>query len=147
MPTTMLYFEDVEMGDEFGPVERVVTDQQVTEFVEIRGMDRGPSRFTDPEVARHEGLPGPIVPGAMNVAMMSQLVTGWSPTVTLKKLDVVFRQVVPHNAPLILKGIVTDTNVVDGEPQLECDVIMENAEGARLVIGRAILVLPMRKTT
>jgi hypothetical protein len=76
--------------------------------------------------------------------MMSQLFTGWAPTVTLKKLDVVFREIVTHNNLLQLKGIVTDKHVVDGEPQLECDVFMENEEGAYLVIGNATVVLPMR---
>ena len=48
------------------------------------------------------------MPGAMNIAIMSQLITGWSPTVRLKKLDVVFRSPVLHNRPLTLKGMITD---------------------------------------
>ena len=142
--TPGLRFEDVEIGDDIGPVERVVSTEQVREFVKVWGAESGPSRFTDQEIARSEGLPGPIVPGAMNMAMMSQILTGWSPGVALKKLDVVFRQVVPHNAPLRLQGVVTDKRVVDGEPRIECDVFMENAEGSRLVIGRATAALPMR---
>ena len=139
-----LYFEEVEIGDEIGPVHRVVTDEQVHEFSNLRGPDRGPSRFTDAEVARREGLPGPIVPGSMTIAMISQLLTGWSPTVNLKKVDVVFRQVALHNVPLEIKGIVTDKRVADGEPQVDCDVFMESDAGARLVIGSATVALPRR---
>ncbi len=144
MPDPALYFEDVEMGDEVGPIERSVTTDQVREFVQVWGARSGPSRFTDPDEARAEGLPGAIVPGAMNMALMSQIITGWSPSVVLRKLDVVFRQTVPHNTALRLQGIVTDKGVVDGQPQLECDVFMEDAEGTRLVIGKATVTLPTR---
>ena len=139
-----LFFEDVEIGDEIGPVKRVVTDDQVKEYISLWGVGTDPNRFTDGEVARREGLPGAMVPGAMNSAMMSQLLTGWSPSVILKKLDVVFRQVVLHDTPLRIKGIVTDKEVVMGEPRLECDVFMEDEEGSPLVIGRATVSLPSR---
>ena len=141
-----LYFEDVEIGDDVDPVERLVTDDQVNEFVRIWGAERGPSRFTDGDTARREGLPGPIVPGAMNMALMSQLLTGWSPSVTLRKLDLVFRQVVGHNVPLRLKGSVTDKKIVDGEPRIGCDVLMEDQEGSPLVIGSATVTLPTRSS-
>ena len=141
---TALYFEDVEIGDDIGPVERVVTTEEVVAFGEIRQQDTGPNRFNDAEVAKSEGLPGLIVPGAMNIAIMSQLITGWSPSVTLRLLDVVFRQVVPHNRPLTLSGIVTDADIVDGEGRVECDVFMQNEEGTRLVIARAVAVLPTK---
>ena len=139
-----LHFEDVEVGDDLGPVERTITDEQVQAFVEIWGAESGPSRFTSEEVAKGEGLPGMIVPGAMNVGVLSQLLTGWSSSVSLKMLDLMFRQMVRHNVPMQLKGIVTDKNVVDGEPQVECDVWMEGPDGTRLVMGKAIVVLPTR---
>ena len=144
MAESQLSFDNVEVGDDIGPVDRVVTDEQVGEFIGIweGGRSRGPSRFTDEGVAKKEGLAGPIVPGAMNIAVMSQLLTGWSPAVVLKKLDVVFRQVVPHNERLQLKGIVTDKKIVEGEPQLECDVMLENDQGDRLIIGKATVALP-----
>jgi acyl dehydratase len=139
-----LYYEDVEIGDEIGPVERSVSREQVDAFLRIRGMTPGPSRFTDDEHARKEGLPGAIVPGGMNIAMASQLLTGWSPTVDLKRLEVSFRKVVPHNTPIELKGIVTDKHIVDDEARVECDVAIENEDGASHVIGNATIVLPRR---
>ena len=144
MVAQRLYFEDAEIGDDIGPVQRVVDDSQVAEFVKVWRVQSEPSRFTDPEVARREGLPGPMVPGAMSVAMLSQLVLGWSTTVILKKIDVIFHQVVVHDVALTLKGAVTDKGVVDGEPQLECDLTIEDSEGATLVIGKATVALPTR---
>ncbi len=144
MPNSAPYFEDIEIGDEVGPIERSVTTGQVREFVQVWGARSGASRFTDPNAARAEGLPGAIVPGAMSMALMSQIITGWSPSMVLRKLDVVFRQTVPHNTPLKLQGIVTDKDMVDGHPQLECDVFMEDAEGTPLVIGKENVTVPAR---
>ena len=135
-----LRFEEVEIGDEIGPVERTVSTAQVSEFVRIWGAESGASRFTDDEVARSEGLPGAIVPGAITIALMSQLLTGWSPTVTLRKLDVVFRQMVFHDTPLYIRGAITDKGEAGGG-RLECDVLMEDGEGSRLAIGRATVEL------
>lgn len=143
-----LYYEDVEIGDDLDTVERVVGLEQVKAFLATReGRLRGPSRFTDDAHARGEGLPGAIVPGGLNVAMVSQLLTGWSPSVTLKRLEVVFRQTVPHNSPLHIKGVVTAKHVVHDEPQVECDVFMEDELGNPLVIGHATVVLPRRSTS
>lgn len=139
-----LYYEDVEIGDDIGPQQRVVDVEQVRRFMSVRGGSPGPSRFTDDDFAKSEGLAGAIVPGAMNITILSQLLTGWAETVRLRKLDVVFRGMVPHNKPLTLSGIITDKDIVDGVPHLECDVFMQNEEGTRLVIGNAIVSLPLR---
>lgn len=139
-----VYFDDVDLGDEVGPVERIVSDDQVIEFTQVWGREEGPTRFTSREKAQSEGLPEAIVPGAMNIAIMSQLITAWSPTVRLVKLDVVFRSPVLHNRPLTLRGMITDKDVVDGNPQIECDVTMENEEGTPHVIGKATVSLPVR---
>ena len=140
-----LWYDDVDIGDDIDPVERVVNLAQVEKFLSIRSTEGRLNRFTSDEAAQKEGLPGAIVPGAMNIAMMSQLLTGWSPSVTLKKLDVVFRGMVPHNTPLHVSGIVTDKDIVDGVPQLECDVVLENEDSVKLVIGNATITLPRRE--
>lgn len=139
-----LYYEDVEIGDDISPMERVVDRDRVVRFLRIRNDVSDPKRFTDDAYARKIGLPGAIVPGGINIAMVSQLLTSWSPMVTLRKLDVVLRQVVPQNRSLLIKGIVTDKNVVRGEHHLACDVFMENEEGTLLVSGQATVVLPRR---
>ena len=145
MSDGQLYFEDVELGTDLGPIERSVSDRQVVDYVKLGKLRSGPGRFTDAESARREGLPGAIVPGAIIIALMSQLLTGWSRTVRLKTLDVVFRQVVQHNVPLQLTGVVTDKNVVDGEPRIECDVILQGEDGTDLVIGKATVSVPKRE--
>ena len=137
-----LYFEDVEIGDDIGPIKRSVTDEDVIEFVSVREKEITPSRFTSNEVANSEGMPEAIVPGPMNIALMSQILTDWADTVCLLKIDVVFRQTVPHNNDLTFSGIVTDKDETGDSTKLECDVVMENSDGVKLVIGTGVIALP-----
>ena len=137
-----LYFEDVDIGDEIGPIVRSVSDDDVIQFVSIREKTVAPSRFTSKEFANSEGLDEAIVPGAMNIALMSQVLTNWSETVCLLKIDVVFRGTVPHNKDLNFSGIITDKDETGESTKLECDVVMENSDGVKLVIGTGIIALP-----
>jgi len=95
------YFEDVELGDEIGPLETEATDDGVLEFCHV-WENRGPSRFTDQAMAEESRLPGPIVPGIMSMGIMARLLTDWAGADAVKDLDVVFRQPVPHHKPLTI---------------------------------------------
>ena len=97
------YFEDVDLGDEIGPLQREVTDNEVVEFTNLSGQGGGkPSRFTSDEQAQKEGLPGAIVPGIMSMSLLSKLLTDWADSADVKLLDVIFRQTIPHNQILKL---------------------------------------------
>lgn len=137
------FFEDVELGDELGPLERTATDEQVQAFCAVWGNPE-PGRFTSLEAARREGLPEPIVPGIMTMALMSQLVTDAYPAATLRLLDIIFRQPVLHNRPLTLVGVVTDKNLRDGQGVVEADLYLQTAERERLVTGKASFLLPQK---
>ncbi|MBI4336572.1 MAG: hypothetical protein HY683_01905 [Chloroflexi bacterium] len=136
------YFEDVDLGDLIGPVERVATDAQVLDFCKVWGMAAS-NRFTSREVAQREGFPDAIVPGIMGMAFLAELVTRWSPSLELKKLDVIFRQLVPHNRLLKLHGVVTDKDEEMG--LLEADVYLDLSDGDRMVTGKAVFSLPHRE--
>jgi hypothetical protein len=146
MADRKLFFEDVEIGDEIGPIEKVITDQQVLKFISLWGpaWAKKRNRFTDVRVAEAEGLPGRVLPGPMNFAILSQLLTDWSPTVILRKIDMVIRQVVPVNLPFELKGVVTDKVLTGGEGRVECDIFMENPHGERMVGAKSVVVLPTK---
>ena len=76
-----LYFEDVEIGDDIGPIKKTVTDEDVIEFLSVREKEITPSRFTSNEVANSEGMPEAIVPGPMNIALMSRFPSKPMPTI------------------------------------------------------------------
>ncbi len=136
------YYEDVELGDEIGPLEEVISDESVIAFCEVTGAAM-PNRFTDADIAKQVRLPGPIVPGIMSMAIMARLLTDWSPGVVLKHLDVVFRQPVPHKF-VSISAVVTDKREESGEYLVECDVYLSNEESGRMIGGRAIISLPGR---
>ena len=136
-----LRFEDVELGSEIGPRELVATDEKVADFCRLWGNPL-PNRFTDQATAAAAGLPGPIIPGVMSMAIMSQALTDWAGPQALKDLDLVFRQPAPHNRPLLISATVTDTRQENGENLVECDVMMTGPAGERYVGGTALLALP-----
>ena len=135
------WFEDVELGSEIGPMELVATAEKVAEFCRLWG-NPPPNRFTDPATAAAAGLPGPIIPGVMSMAIMSQALTDWAGPQALKDLDLVFRQPAPHNQPLLISATITDTRQENGENLVECDVMMTGPAGERYVGGTAVLSLP-----
>ncbi len=139
----MTWFDDIELGDEIGPLHITASDEAVASFCQIWG-NLPPNRFTEPEVAKESGLPGPIVPGIMAMAIMSRLITGWAGPQAVRDLDLVFRQPVPHNQPLIVAATVTDTRREDGENLVECDILMTSPHGDRYVGGKAVVSLPQR---
>ncbi len=140
----MPYFDEIELGDEIGPVEKVATDEAVASFCDVWGAPT-PNRFTDAETAAEAGMSGTIVPGIMAMAMMAQLLTDWGGPGSIKDLDLVFRQPVPHNRPLTLAATITDLREEDGENLVECDILMTGAEGERYVGGKAIVSLGGRR--
>ena len=141
----MPYFEDVELGDQVGPVETVATDDAVASFCDIWSPPT-PNRFTDLQTAQNSGMEGTIVPGIMAMAMMAQLLTDWGGPDCIRDLDVVFRQPVPHNRPLTLEATITDLREEDGKNVAECDILLLGAQGERHVGGKAIVSLPSRES-
>ena len=47
-----IYFQDIELGEKIGPIERVVTDEEVLKFVAVGDHNPKPSRFTSREIAQ-----------------------------------------------------------------------------------------------
>ena len=137
------YFEDVELGDQIGPVTTEATGEAVARFCAVWSPPT-PNRFTDPQTARDSGMDGPIVPGIMALAMLSRLLTDWAGPHAVRDLDVVFRQPIPHNRPLTLEATITDLRQEAGLNLVECDILMLGAQGERHVGGKAIVSLPTR---
>ena len=135
------YYEDIEIGDDVGPMEKFITDEEVEAFCRLWGAPM-PNRFTDEDSAARVHLSAPIVPGIMSMAIMSQLFTTWEGA-TLKHLDVVFRQPVPHDL-VAVTAVITDKREENDEYLAECDVYLSNEANGRLVGGRAVIELASR---
>ena len=136
-------YDGIQIGDELGPLDKLVTTEDVRTFTKIQREDGGgPAFFTDFESAIREGLPGRIVPGPISMAFMAQLAVSWSDGGWIKKLDVIFRQPVPHGTQVRVSGVVTDKYYAEEAGHVECDIYVESLEGDKLVGGHVVVVIP-----
>lgn len=139
------YFDDVEPGDEIGPVEREPTREQIRAYASVGGVGPGSGRFSSDEGAKNEGLQNMIVPGNMSMAFLSQVLTDWAgPRGKLRRLEVNFRRMVNPGDKLSLAGLVIDKEEVDGEAHVKIDVAIDNERGEKPVVGTAVVALPKK---
>jgi acyl dehydratase len=130
-----------QIGDEIGPLLRTPTTEAVRQFVGLNTVE-GPQRFLDAAAAGREGLQGPIVPGAMSLTYLGQLLQAWAPEARITLLDVIYRGWVHHNETLHVQGVVIDVTEEGEELLVECDVFVETPAGERPVAGKAVLRFP-----
>lgn len=134
----MQTFDDIEIGDELGPVTRTPTTEMVRRYAAAVGI-KELRFFFDPEEARKNGLERPIVPGPMTAGFMTKLLKdhfcGWR----LKSMSTTFRTPALHGESLSVWGTVTEKALHDGEATVHCDVVVENPRGDRVVVGTATL--------
>jgi acyl dehydratase len=133
-------FDQVDVGDELPPIQVTLSSGQVKDYALAANMPGG--RFMSDEEARAEGLQGQIVPGNLSMALFSRLITDWNPEATLVRLSATFRGLVHPNRPLAVHGVITEKHASDHGNFLECDLILQNVEGERLVTGTATVRLP-----
>lgn len=128
-------FDSVDVGDELPPLRVTLSPADVTRYAVAANMPGG--RFTSDEEARAEGLPGQIVPGNMSLALFSRVLTDWGAGGRVRRLGATFRALVRPNVPLVVSAVVTEKHRSDHGNFLECDLLLESADGDRLVTGTA----------
>ncbi len=143
MAEGQVYFEDVEVGMALPPLHKKPSNTLLFLYSAITW---NPQRIHyDKDYTLTEGYQDVIVHGPLRGAFLSQLVTRWSGEEgTLKKLSYANRDIAYVNEPLTCKGTVTRKWVEDGKGYVECEIWVENAQGARLTPGSATVILPLR---
>ena len=130
----MPYFEDLELGDQVGPVGIVATDESVANFCDVWSPPT-PNRFTDTQTALDSGMAGPIVPGIMAMAMMAQLLTDWLALIPSRISTWFFGSQYLTIRRCFLRATITDLRQEDGQNMAECDILMLGSQGERHVGG------------
>ena len=128
-------FDAIDVGDELPPLRLTLSAVDVRQYAEAANMPGG--RFMSDEEARAEGLPGQIAPGNLSLALFSRLLTSWGAGGRLRRLNATFRALVRPDVPLIVSAVVTEKHQSDHGNFLECDLLLETADGDRLVTGTA----------
>ena len=151
---TQLFWEDIEVGTEIGPLTKVATTRMLVQWAGASG-DFVPLHYDD-AFARAQGFPGVIVHGALKRQWLVQLVPSWiGDNGTLKKFSCQYRTADFPRAmktltePLdgntwLCKGKVTKTYARESDHFAECDLWVENGQGEITVQGKASFILPSR---
>ncbi len=141
---SQIHFDDVELGDEIGPLVKEPTREQIREYVNLGAERMG--RFTSDEAAQGEGLRGIIVPGNMSMSFLAQLITDWAGHYgRMTKLEVNFRRMVEPGDRLECKAMVTDMQLADDKALVTLDAYIENQKGERPIQGIAEVLLPKKR--
>ncbi len=141
--TEQVFFDDVNEGMELPTLRKDPTTQQLVMYAGASG-DYYQIHY-DLEFARNNGLPNVILHGALKNAFLGQLITDWvGEAGALKKLNVQYRGMDVPGTPIYAKGVVKKAYVQDGENVVECEIWLENHEGARTTPGSAVATLPSR---
>lgn len=144
-----LYFEDVAEGMPLPSLEKTPSNTLLFLYSSITW---NPQRIHfDKDYTQGEGYRDIVVHGPLRGAFLSQLLTRWIGTGgVLKKLSYANRDIAYVNEPLVCKGRVAkkwreqNEQAEQAAGYVECEVWIENGQGARLTPGRATVILPLR---
>ena len=135
MAAAVSSFDDVEFGDELPELQPDVSFDKVIAFCRSAYGGIGPSRFTDSEAAKKEGLPGAIVPRIMSQGIMVAMIHAWATGCTIRKIDTVFRATLLVGSTPTCRAVVTDLD--DETRTLSLDLTIVNEAGETRVLGTA----------
>ncbi|MFC1971570.1 MaoC/PaaZ C-terminal domain-containing protein [Chloroflexota bacterium] len=140
--TAELYFEDVEVGTEIGPMIKHPDLRHLVMWAGASG-DFNPLHYSN-EFAQSKGFPGIIVHGQLAACFLGQLMTDWKGgNGVLKKLTCRYRGVNFPNEDLICQGEVINKYIDHAEHYVECNIWIEQRQ-EKTVTGTALITLPSR---
>ena len=138
-----LYFENIEVGDDLPPVEKTMTQEIINRWAEI-AQDYN-LLHVDPEYAKTTRFGGTIAHGYISVCYLNEMMTNWLGDGWLrggKLVDIQFKAPVRSGDKVTSKGKVAAKRMEGNQKLVECEVYLENQDGAKPVVGRAIGTLP-----
>ena len=109
-----IYFEDVQVGTEIGPLEKNPTTQQLVRYAGASG-DFYQIHY-DKDFAQRTGLKGLIVHGALKNAFLGQLLHDWiGETGELRRFGCSYRGMDVPDQDILCRGVVTKKYAKDGK--------------------------------
>ena len=138
-----LFFEDVNVGDKIPDfVAEPITETQLVMYAGASG-DFNPLH-TVHAFGEMSGFGGVIGHGMLSMGLTGRALTNWLGNKSLTKFGVNFRAVTKPKDVLTVTGSITnkeqDTNSIDIE------LLTENQNGDKIIMGNATAVLPTRSS-
>jgi len=137
---------DLEVGHNLPAWSKLMTQEWMTKYNDLRLSSRvgkrvsaGKNIHTDAEVARSQGLPGPVADGMMSTAMLSAMLVDVFGEGFLRGGSLATRYIKMTFAgdKLTLRAFVREKLSEGARARLYLDVWCENQNGEKLTVGTA----------
>ncbi len=139
-----LYWEDIHEEQELPSITKDPTTRQLVRYAGASG-DFYEIHY-DKDYALGNGLPGPILHGALKSAFLGQLVTDWiREGGTLRRLTCQYRGMDVPGDRLTASGKVTRKYEESGKRLVDCEIWLDNGQGERTTLGSATVELASRE--
>jgi len=139
------YWEDIQEEQELPSITKEPTTRQLVRYAGASG-DFYEIHY-DKDYAVGNGLPGPILHGALKSAFLGQLVTDWiREGGTLRRLTCQYRGMDVPGDKLTASGKVTRKYEESGRRLVDCEIWLDNGQGERTTLGSATVELSSRES-
>jgi acyl dehydratase len=138
---TMVYFEDVQEGQEIPKLVKSPSSQQLVHWA--AGSGDFYQIHYDPEFAKSTGLTGIIVHGALKHAFLGQMLWDWAAPSggRIKKFGVSYRGMDYPEQEMTCRGTITRKYQENGENLVDLEIWTENPQGQKTTPGTATVSL------
>ncbi len=144
MAVQVRYFEDVNVGDELGPLEKRPNSVSLFRYSAVT-WNSHTIHYDQEYATKGEGHPGILVQAHLHGAYLTQLVMDWlGGGGTLRKLSWQNRQRAIPGDVLVCRGKVIEKSEESGKRLVRCEIREENQRGEVCAPGEAVVELPSR---
>ena len=136
-----LDFAKIQVGEELPSITKEITQDKINRYADASG-DYNPIHI-DPEFAKNTMFQGTIGHGMMTLAYLSEMMTSYlgEEWICGGNLEVAFLGPTRPGKNYTAKGKVADKREEGGRKLVECEVWCEDAEGNKVVSGKAFGVV------
>jgi hydroxyacyl-ACP dehydratase HTD2-like protein with hotdog domain len=139
--TAQIRWQDVKVGDELPGL--AATPSEIQLFFFSAATNNGHRIHYDLPYAQSEGLPGLLVQGPLQAALLARMLTDWvGPRGRVVRFQIQNRGNAFPGQTLHFGGVVTAKREQDGRRLVDCEIAGRNADGQVLMPGHATVSLP-----
>jgi 3-hydroxybutyryl-CoA dehydratase len=132
-------FNAIQPDEAIPSISKKMTQEIINKWADAVG-DYNPLHV-DPEYAKKTKFKSTIAHGPLVISYISEMMSNWLKDGWIeggKLLDIKFNAPVKSGDVMKVGGQVKEKRTVENQKIVECDVYIENQEGVKVVVGRAI---------
>ena len=132
-------FDSINPGERISPLYKLMTQEIINKWADAV-EDHNPLHV-DPEYAKKTKFKSTIAHGPLVISYISELMGNWLGIGWIeggKLLDIKFNAPVKPGDKITIGGKVKEKRDIENEKMVECEIFVENQEGVKVVVGRAI---------